>query len=370
LNPGAGTASNVPQPDVAPQPVRNTPKSHDNTAANRAPSSGPEGDKPADAEPPPVPTMLFHLRSGEAARVRRKGEGGYRTVEGGLAEGDALRVERGEARIESPALFAALSDRGEVEVVAEHSLRLGRGRLVVRVLREECAFTFNDASITASIGEYVIGVLSGLGQLEVMCGRARVALGDADAVADAGTMTVLSGSLQVLPLDEAALASLRAEVDSCITPLMRWDFDAGSGSCDLGRVVEGGVSGGHALRWDPTQPGAGTSLWLALFKAVPASRLRVWVLTDAASVDVTARMHLPEGVRGVFARLAVPPGTGWRMIDVPLDVFQGGSKRDQPGFVAGAEYSGLQFSVPPSREELLVSKPLAIDDVTVYALAR
>jgi hypothetical protein len=58
------------------------------------------------------------------------------------------------------------------------------------------------------------------------------------------------------------------------------------------------------------------------------------------------------------------------MIDVPLDVFQGGSKRDQPGFVAGAEYSGLQFSVPPSREELLVSKPLAIDDVTVYALAR
>jgi len=363
-------ANNAGRPANAPELMRdafNAPPANATTPAANENPPPPQDPAPGPQPEPEAPAVMRARAQGDARLLQmRKGAAEYLKAADGLAAGDRLRVDSGEARLQSGFFAAVLTRRGEVEALGVKSLRLMRGRLVLRVLMG-LSVEAADCTLALAPGEYVIASEAGVFQAEVLNGLASVSRKEARAEVAPGMLVVLSGQLQQLPMSAQEHQARVAEAEAMVHTLLRWDFEEGYGDCNLGKLIEGGLGGGRALQWDTTQAGAGTALRKPLFVARAGARLRAWVDTPAAHVDITMLVHLPQGPRKAALRVPAPPGEGWRMIDVALEGLRGGAVGGA-GFIEGAEYSSLQFSVPPTREERLTAKPLSIDAVQVYTL--
>ncbi|MBX3474732.1 MAG: hypothetical protein KF754_10140 [Planctomycetes bacterium] len=338
-------------------------------ALSDRPPTNPENQQPAK---PDGSEPWFRLLPATGAEVRllRPGTTEYADAPGGadLWGGAVVRVTRGEAVIRADEGQFLLSGRGELEVLGPRRLRLLRGRLLVRVLAEGFVLDCDETSLRLSTGDYRCTSQRGLSELAVLAGRVEASRDSARATVGRNTLLDLSRDLRETAIVGDALVAMRVDLAAMAHRTLYWNFEDGPGDCNEGAVVGSGLDGGKALRHDPARPGVGTTRFEPLFSAVPGLRLRAWVLTDAASVEITARVHLPHGLRQVGLRVPLTPGTGWQMIDVPLAGLAGGPKRLQPGWIAGAGYSGLQFHVPAQGDAPLTPFALTIDEVEIYTL--
>lgn len=348
---------NEPAPQPGPEP-KPTPE----------PLPLPEPDPDPAPEPGPEPWFVVAAASDQDARILRPGATEYAEAPAGIGlwGGTTVRVGRGDLRLRSDDAALTLSGRGELEISGPRSLRLLRGRLVLRVLADGFSLECDGTSLGLAAGDYICNNLRGLSELAVLAGRVEAARESERASVGRSTLLALSRGLQESALSGDALKTLRAEAATGVDRKLHWHFEAGPGDCNEGVVIANGLDGGASLQHDTIRPGVGTSRYEPLFAAEPGLRLRLWVRTDAASIAVAARVHLPQGLRNVSMKVALPPGAGWRMVDVSLAGLLAGPKCDQPGWVEGANYSGLQFSVPPQETMRLTSYALTIDEVEIY----
>lgn len=351
--------------DTGTEPAANTPSS---PATNDPPQVTPA---PGPAAPAPGPALFTVGDSpGAQARIRAAGVAEYVAAQpqAGLGPGDRFKMDRGDGLLRSNACALVLGGRGEIEFVQANALKLLRGRLALRVIGDSFNVEHDGAMVALAPGEYLVVSIRGVCDINVLTGRAEVARGDERASAGRGELISLARGLPRLPLAAEHAKAMRAETDVAIVTLLHWDFEEATPPCDLGAARDGGLDGGKCLHWDNTQQAAGSSGKEPPFVATLGLRLRAWILTDAKTVEASLRLHTPEGTRVAAIRLPVPPGEGWRMVDVPLDGLRTGPLRDQPGLIEGASYNGVQFCVPPQAGEPLARHDLAIDDVRLYRL--
>ncbi|MBE7490719.1 MAG: hypothetical protein HS108_02990 [Planctomycetes bacterium] len=358
------------------RPAGGTPRPEAAAPANQPVAPGPvlkPDPKPApkpEPEPEPEPWFVLTRAEDTDARVLRPGANEYAEAAPGAGfwGGYSLRLGRGSIELSGGDCRLVLSGRAELEILGPRSLRLLRGRLALRVLADGLALRCEGAELRLATGDFVCTSLRGLAEIAVVAGRLDAELGDDRASVGRGTLLELARGLPEQRLDAQAAGALAAECAAMTRRVLWWHFEDGPGDCDEGAVVEGGLDGGHALQLDPTRPGAGSGRFEPLFAARGTMRLRAWELTDAASIEISARAHLAQGIRRVGMKVPLPAGSGWRMIDVDLSGLRGGRHWELPGWVEGANYSGLQFSVPPQPQDRLRSFALRVDDVEIYAL--
>ncbi|MBK9975975.1 MAG: hypothetical protein IPP14_14475 [Planctomycetes bacterium] len=375
---GTSMPGNVPH---ANQPAGNTPRSNQPPANGLPPQPPPRlpvDPPPTKVDPPPIETLIplpepwFVIGDTGVQEVSVLPIAAQEYVKAlpgrGLWGGDQVKVGRGEALLRSEDTRLTLGGRGELAILGPRSIKLLRGRLSLRVLEPGFKLECEDAALRLEPGEYVLTGQRGLSEVAVLTGRAEVRRETESATVGRNTLLSLARGLAEQKLEGAALQALRAEAAATVQDYLHWDFETGAGDCDLGALTTGGLDSGFAMQWDKAQSAVGSSQFDPLFQGRKGLRLRAWVNTDASVVDVRARLHVTGGVRAVSLRVRLAPGVGWRLLDVSLEGLMAGPGREESGFEAGANYSGLQFSVPPSADEPMRAFELRIDDVQVYTL--
>lgn len=352
------------------RPPANVPAA--NTA--RPPANVPAANQPAandtQAPPAPLPLLRVTVHAEGRLRVRQPGAPDYADLapSQGLNAGDRVALTRGTALLQTEGMLLLLAEKAELELASHGAFTLHKGRV---------AFASFDGAWTATCGGAVIE-LAGSGALQVqrggdelsmLEGTARVTLGSESATITGPRLVLLLRGLQQTALPAKSADALAAELSAHEDHLLRWDFEAGAGACELGEHCQPGAGGSRgALRWRSTEGAVGTGSVAALFSMREETRLRLRVRTGCPRVRVTMRQLLPDGFRRVEMTLPVR-GQGWQLLDVPLSLLRAQRGRES-GFVPGAAYAALQFEILPEPGEAFAGYTLEIDDVCVYAPRR
>lgn len=346
-----------PEPEPDPEPEREPP--------------GETGDPPdtpdLESEPDsPVPEEGLRL-SGGKARIRAAGGTGWEELGDArvLKRGDRVAVLEGESQFLSPRLRISASGRVEFEVI-DGGILFAEGEAAVRVKRPG-VFKTRTTTWTMESGAFVVSPGRFGGGLYVLEGAARLAYRGESETAVAPTLARLDAVPSPRALTPDEIREFEVKLLGAHDVLLLWDAETSATTPARGEIFQPGAFGeGSAMRRALGQLEVGSRVGEELFAAREGARLRMRVKTDATHVHLTMRVHVKDGYRAADARIPVPPGEGWVVIDVPLSILRAGRNRDEPAWIPGTACSALALSPGVNPDRPLLRRELSVDDVLVY----
>lgn len=343
-------------PEPAPQPTPD-PLPEPEPEPTPEPEPEPEPDpQPEQPEPEPAPAALHMARATGDVRVRSTGRDWATLAPStSLQTGDRVVVLSGHAEFSAPGLTVRGHGRLELEVI-EGGLKFIEGRTVVRCT-QAATFAVPRATMQTDGADFV--VTPGRIGADVQLVRGRIHAAAGSSVGDFTDPGVIRLPwLEWTALSQADLLALERELLGPHTVLLFWDCNSPASSPSVGEIRDGAA---HRARG---HLGIGAEPGTQAFAALADARLQLRVQTDYPRLHIEMRMHLDDGYRIVDMLVDLPPGEGWRTIDVPLSAMRAGRQRTEPGWHPGLTYSTLLISPiaqPGTRLEL------ALDDILIYA---
>lgn len=367
------TAATGNAPEASPVARQDTPTVNREAPAINAeappvkePEPQPEPEPEPQPEPQPLPggLLLVSVEGDVSVRTARDQSWRRLAVNEPVPEGATINQRKGAARFESPAVSIYPQGAFQFELI-DGVIRFQQGRFSVRV-RDRQAFSCYKENWELERGSFVAEPKTLGGDLWLVEGDALLRNQAGIQVIKPGVRVTLDATRHVTRLTPQQILAHQLETLQPYERLLWWDGESPESTPAFCELAEPGALGdGRAMAHKSGQAGIGVSPSTSVFTAPDRARLRMHVNTSARKLRLELRVQLDEGYRVVDGMIDVP-GSGWQVVDVPLDILRAGRFRAENGWLPGRVYSALQIAPAVDPDDPLTRHPLQIDNLLVY----